>query len=672
MDYLRFGYEAMMRTYRNRDPVPVVWFRAPTGAVAYKDLNVFRSKNWVSPIVWDGIGEQSTGRSCCGKRDIEWEDSYMPAGYTGLSYAGTPRVAAIGGVYPADPPIALRPDGSPFVCKMADIDMDGGSAEGGDWPMTGYLRPITGGEAEGGDWGMGQPYVVTWGGGDAEAGNWPRLNQLVFSAAGGQGEGGAAPQSGGQIQAAAGGQGEGGAAPQSGGQIQAAAGGQGEGGAALFVQISQTATGGQGEGGTAFQGLPAFQASAGGQGEGGAAFQGLPMFQASAGGQGEGGAAVQGMAFGQAAAGGQGEGGAAFQGFPVFQASAGGQGEGGTAVQRLAIGQVATGGQGEGGTAFQGFPVFQAAAGGQGEGGAAFQGTPVFQVAAGGQGEGGTAVQRVAVSQVATGGQGEGGAAVQGLPVFQASAGGQGEGGTAFQGVAVIQRAAGGQGEGGAAFQGKAAAVQVATGGQGEGGAATFPNNLVHFTGAFETATSDVTITFPPGASPGDLVWFHILVQGPAVPPQPIIRGSPLAPWTNTVVSPFAVQWLYRGLFGPADSYTFRAPPGCVISCTYVVMFNPTPPPISQGGFVGYGPAVQNFANYPTSGPTVGLWFFVATTPATPPIAPPYTNQVLQVGTAGTSAVQYVQLDNNAPVTPTSTPIPPAFFSSQSVSIAYA
>ncbi|RPJ87008.1 MAG: hypothetical protein EHM18_03290 [Acidobacteria bacterium] len=117
MEPLRFGYRAQMRTSSLVDPIDIVWVQVPDDTPLYTGRTVFRSRNWAKEPFNDGMGEQSEGRICCGKRDIQWYSGANANRFSGgMVPCGTDDVARVGGG-PEDPLFATMEDGSSPCCS---------------------------------------------------------------------------------------------------------------------------------------------------------------------------------------------------------------------------------------------------------------------------------------------------------------------------------------------------------------------------------------------------------------------------------------------------------------------------------------------------------------------------------------------------------------------------
>lgn len=122
MDMLRTCYRAQMSTIQGGDAVPVTWYRTAPGALVYGATTSYRSRMWHDPPDNDGIGEQSAGRVCCGRLDVDWYNGSPPAGHsTGPNPCGTALVA-VEGAGPSDPKFVTLGDGSAPCCSIVPLD----------------------------------------------------------------------------------------------------------------------------------------------------------------------------------------------------------------------------------------------------------------------------------------------------------------------------------------------------------------------------------------------------------------------------------------------------------------------------------------------------------------------------------------------------------------------
>lgn len=116
MDFLRNGYRSQMRTIQGADPVEVMWFEAPAGALAYEGPSVFRSRNWEDDHDNDGMGEQEAP-ALPRERIIDWYNGNPPAFYTGQEPCGSDRVALEGAVVGRDPLFTTNRVGQGPCCE---------------------------------------------------------------------------------------------------------------------------------------------------------------------------------------------------------------------------------------------------------------------------------------------------------------------------------------------------------------------------------------------------------------------------------------------------------------------------------------------------------------------------------------------------------------------------
>lgn len=117
MDWLRNGYRAKMRTTTLNSPVDVVWYRVPPGTPMFVKQTPLRSRLWAKVPENTGMGEQSDGRVCCGRFDVEWYNGAKPPGIDGgLIPCGTDAVARDGGG-PDDPLFATNANGNAPCCQ---------------------------------------------------------------------------------------------------------------------------------------------------------------------------------------------------------------------------------------------------------------------------------------------------------------------------------------------------------------------------------------------------------------------------------------------------------------------------------------------------------------------------------------------------------------------------
>lgn len=112
----------MMRTIQGEPPVEVVWFQVPDDRAAYSGWTVFRSTNWVDDPTNHGLGEQSEGLVCCGKRDVVWYNSKAPAEYFGGNPCGSDAVARRGAIPGVDPTFMTNDRGQAPCCETVFID----------------------------------------------------------------------------------------------------------------------------------------------------------------------------------------------------------------------------------------------------------------------------------------------------------------------------------------------------------------------------------------------------------------------------------------------------------------------------------------------------------------------------------------------------------------------
>jgi hypothetical protein len=135
-----------MKTIIGGDAAPVVWYRVTPTTPAFSGTTAFRSRHYHEPPDNDGIGEQSDGRICCGKRDEEWYRGNPPADLVpGPHPCGSDAVARTG-AGPSDPTFMTGPDGSAPCCAPVPVwgpsivgipDISGEPRTFGDFPPSG-------------------------------------------------------------------------------------------------------------------------------------------------------------------------------------------------------------------------------------------------------------------------------------------------------------------------------------------------------------------------------------------------------------------------------------------------------------------------------------------------------------------------------------------------------
>lgn len=111
MDFLRSGYKASMRLWRN---VPLVakvrWFKAAEGAKVFEGRSNLRSSYWYDPQTYNPVVGELGARTYGPNLDVN------TVGYLGRHYCGPESAMRDGAVFGTDPIIALRPDGSCPCC----------------------------------------------------------------------------------------------------------------------------------------------------------------------------------------------------------------------------------------------------------------------------------------------------------------------------------------------------------------------------------------------------------------------------------------------------------------------------------------------------------------------------------------------------------------------------
>lgn len=116
MNWLRFGYRCKMRTSSLVDPIDVVHYQVAHDTPMYQKVNVYGSRLWMKEPFNEGFGEQSDGRVCCGKQDVDWYNGAHPVKRSGGEIpCGTDEVARYGGG-PDDPLFPTLADGSAPCC----------------------------------------------------------------------------------------------------------------------------------------------------------------------------------------------------------------------------------------------------------------------------------------------------------------------------------------------------------------------------------------------------------------------------------------------------------------------------------------------------------------------------------------------------------------------------
>lgn len=141
MDWLRSAYRAKMRTTTYLPPVDVVWYEVPPTTPMYTKQTALRSRFWAKVPENDGVGEQSAGRVCCGRFDVEWYNGKKPDGASGgLVPCGTDE-AAKSGATEDDPIFVTTAQGNAPCCDSTwnDIALMGLTF---DWTTEGYGNAI--------------------------------------------------------------------------------------------------------------------------------------------------------------------------------------------------------------------------------------------------------------------------------------------------------------------------------------------------------------------------------------------------------------------------------------------------------------------------------------------------------------------------------------------------
>lgn len=119
VDFLRSGYEIMMKTAPDLAPVKVVWFRVPDSTPFRPGFSPFRSRNWDQRFGrdWRGdLGEQRPHDEACCQWIGPWYKGNPPAVYFGDHACGDDTAWA-GQRIITDPVIVTGPDGFPDCCS---------------------------------------------------------------------------------------------------------------------------------------------------------------------------------------------------------------------------------------------------------------------------------------------------------------------------------------------------------------------------------------------------------------------------------------------------------------------------------------------------------------------------------------------------------------------------
>ena len=254
MDLITRPYRVMMRTAIGRDPVEVLWFRAPVGAKVYEGPTPFRSMKYVDSDDKEnvGLGEQ-IAFECCHFEGWTNYNGYIPAPYKGQDVDGPFAYDPDEGVGTLPPPFVTNEIGQPPGCESPVVEtMGGGEVEGGGWIVGGPVISLDGGEVEGGAWAI--PAAQRGSGGIRLGGAAAQAVHAIQSALGGISLGGAAAEVARAIQTTLGGIRLGGTDVQSASARQVAAGGLKLGGSAVQGRVyRQVAAGGLKLGGSAYQ-----------------------------------------------------------------------------------------------------------------------------------------------------------------------------------------------------------------------------------------------------------------------------------------------------------------------------------------------------------------------------------------------------------------------------------